>query len=89
MVEKAKALWAEWIPGWFPIFLAIIGAAFWIGQQQQNIIDRLSAVEMQVKAIQEYLRTSHAKGAPEPPISGVVYPQAESQDAGSSTPAHY
>ena len=82
MVDKIKEFWHDQIPGWFPIFVAIIGAAFWIGQQQQNITDRLSNLEKQVMAIQDYLRNEHGpKGlAVPPPISQLRTPQLEAHE---------
>lgn len=71
MVDKIKEFWHDQIPGWFPIIVAIIGAAFWIGQQQQSISDRLAAVEKQVVAIQDYLRNDHNKRSELPPVSSV------------------
>jgi hypothetical protein len=76
MVEKARALWHEWIPGWFPIASAILVASFWLGQQQQRIIDRLDAQDRQIQAIQEYLRQTHGqKNEAEPPIPGISFNQ--------------
>ena len=84
MVDKIKEFWHDQVPGWLPIFVAIVGAAFWIGQQQQNITDRLSNVEKQIIAIQEYLRTSHEKTGYLGPSSGLQLPQ-EPQDAALPT----
>ena len=72
MVDTIKEFWHDQIPGWFPVLIAIVGAAFWIGQQQQHISDRLDSVEKQIQAMQEYLRTSHAKTDDGlPPVSSV------------------
>lgn len=76
MGDKIREFWHDQIPGWFPIMVAIISAAFWIGQQQQHISDRLDSLEVQVKAIQEYIRTSHSR-SDAPPLSQ-VQPQQES-----------
>ena len=69
MVEKAKAFWHDQIPAWLPIFLAILSGAFYVGQQQQSVMDRLGNLEKQVMAIQDYLRTTHA-----PPQSFLTAP---------------
>ena len=60
MVERAKA-WFEWMPGWIPVCITIFGGALWVGQYTQSINDRLNALEEQVKQIQQYMRTQHAK----------------------------
>ena len=38
-------------------------------------MDRLSNLEKQVMAIQDYLRTNHTKNDPAPPISALQLPQ--------------
>ena len=75
MVEKIKTFWLHYIPVWIPIAISILGAAFYLGQQQQSVMDRLGNLEKQVIAIQDYLRTSHAKSNDEPPISALQSPQ--------------
>jgi len=60
MVEKAKSWFQGW-PPWVPICFTILGAAVWVGQYTQSINDRLKSLEEQVKQIQEYMRTTHAK----------------------------
>jgi hypothetical protein len=62
MVEKAKNLWYEWIPGWLPIVLALL----WIAMQYQKIEDRLDVQEDQIKEMQEYMRNQHQMGHPTP-----------------------
>jgi hypothetical protein len=81
MVDKIKEFWHDQIPGWLPIFLAIVSAAFWIGSKQQSIDDRLNSVEVQIRAIQEYLRTNHEKAGYLGPTSGLQLPQ-EPESAG-------
>ena len=76
MVEKARALWHEWIPSWVPIASAILVASFWLGQQQQRIIDRLDQQDRQIQAIQEYLRQTHEqKNDSYPVIPGITMNQ--------------
>ena len=82
MVERAKALWHEWIPGWFPIASAILVGTFWLGQQQQRIIDRLDSQDKQIQAIQQYLRENHGnKNYPEASIPGITMNRNSSQYA--------
>jgi hypothetical protein len=82
MVERTKALWHEWIPGWFPIASAILAASFWLGQQQQRIIDRLDSQDKQIQAIQQYLRENHGKqNYPEASIPGITMNRNSSQYA--------
>jgi len=83
MVDKIKDFWHDQIPGWFPVFLAIIGCAFWIGQAQQSINDRLKNLEVQVMAIQDYLRSDHKKSEVEPPLPGISSNNNAPQDAGA------
>lgn len=86
MVEKIKNFWHDQIPVWLPIAVSILGAAFYVGQQQQSIVDRLTNLEKQVIAIQDYLRTNHTKNDPPPPISALQLPQ---EDAGGLPAVHY
>lgn len=60
MVEKVKR-WFEIMPGWVPICITILSATMWLGRYSQSIEDRVKAMEEQIKAIQEYLRTHHTK----------------------------
>ena len=87
MVEKIKNFWHDQIPVWLPIALSILGAAFYVGQQQQSVMDRLKTLETQVQAIQEYLRNPHAKNNGFPPISELQLPQQ--QDAGGAGHVHF
>ena len=59
MGDKIKEFWHDQIPGWFPIVLAVVSAAFWIGQQQQSINDRLRSLEIQMESMQSYMRNQH------------------------------
>ena len=77
MVEKIKNFWHDQIPAWLPIVFAIFGGVFWLGQQQQMVMDRLTNLEKQVMAIQDYLRTSHAKTDQLPPLSALQLPQTQ------------
>jgi hypothetical protein len=81
MGDKIKEFWHDQIPGWFPILVAIIGAAFWIGQQQQSINDRLRTLEIQFQAMQDYIRTEHKTRAEAPPIAANTVPQDASVGA--------
>jgi len=84
VVDKIKEFWHDQIPGWLPIFLAVLSAAFWIGQKQQNIEDRLVNLEKQVMAIQNYLRSDHGpKGFVSPPPISELQSQ---QQAGADHP---
>jgi hypothetical protein len=75
MVEKIRSFWHDQIPAWVPIALTILGAAFWLGQQQQSIADRLHSLEIQMQDVQNYLR-SHSTGRDGgPPISANVPPE--------------
>jgi hypothetical protein len=44
MVEKARAFWYTWIPGWLPIVCALI----YIGMQYQRNNDHLDASDKQI-----------------------------------------
>lgn len=77
VVEKAKKLWYEWVPGWLPIVLALS----WVAMQYQRNNDRLDTLEHQVKDMQEYLRTEHAKSYVLPPESMLESPH-QRDDAG-------
>ena len=57
LVEQAKELWYRWIPGWLPLFLAIL----WVGMQYQRMNDRLDALEKQMVALQENQRQHQEK----------------------------
>lgn len=63
MTEKVKS-WFEWIPGWIPICFTLILGAMWVGKYTQSIDDRLSALEKQMVAIQEYIRSGHQTELP-------------------------
>ncbi len=81
MMDRARPRWYEIIPGWVPICFSILAAAIYAGQWTQSINDRLTNLEKEVQAIQEYIRTDH-KGSNElPPISAV-----QSQQDAISTP---
>lgn len=86
MADKIREFWYQWIPGWLPVVVAIVSAAFWVGQQQQSVIDRLKSVEEQVKAIQDYLRNDHQKGYLGPSSGLQLHPSPE--DAGGPA-IHY
>jgi hypothetical protein len=79
MVERTKELWHTWIPAWLPICSCILGGAFYVGQYTQGINDRLSSVEQQIKAIQDYMRNDHMKSLYRQPSPGVQYPQQDPQ----------
>ncbi len=85
MVEKLKSFWHDQIPQWIPLGIAILGGVFWVGQQQQSIIDRLGDVESQVKAIQDYLRHDHDKSYSNQLPPGVSLNQESPQDAATQT----
>jgi hypothetical protein len=59
MVERAKELWYQWIPGWLPVCVCILSGAIWVGRYTQGIDDRLKSLEEQVKAIQQYISSDH------------------------------
>jgi hypothetical protein len=84
MGDKIKEFWHDQIPGWLPIFVAIVTAAFWVGQQQAHIVDRLDAVESQIKAIQDYMRNDHNKSYANPPISANAMPSQQDAIAGQT-----
>ena len=63
VVEKAKALWQEWVPGWLPIVLALC----WVGMQYQRVNDRLDSLEKQMQDLQQYQRSEHRKTQYNPP----------------------
>ena len=48
MVEKIKNFWHDQIPLWLPIAISILGGAFYVGQLQQSVMDRLGNLEKQV-----------------------------------------
>ena len=81
MVQQLKARWFEWIPGWLPICATICFGAWWVGQYTQSINDRLSALEKQVMAIQDYIRTQHSSTYVLPPE---LSPSQPVQDAAAS-----
>lgn len=83
MVEQVRQFWHDQIPGWFPIASSIVLAAFWLGQQQQRILDRLDQQDKQIQAIQEYLKSSHPKDAYSSPL--VMNAPPSTQDAGLPT----
>jgi len=89
MVEKIREFWHDQIPMWVPIILTIVGTAFWLGQQQQSIIDRLTNVEKQVQHMQDYLYQHHDKTSSDSLIPGVSSFQAPPQVAGGDGNAHY
>jgi hypothetical protein len=80
VVDKVKALWYEWIPGWLPIVLALC----WMAMQYQHVNDRLDSLEKQMIDMQDYIRHEHQKTRAEPPDSELQLPQARPQDAGNS-----
>ena len=82
MVEKVKAIWYQWIPGWLPIVLALC----WIAMQYQRNNDRLDALEHQMKDVQEYLRTNHDKSGYMGPQSGVQSGQQPPEVGGGAWP---
>lgn len=59
VVERAKELWYQWIPGWLPVCSCIIVGAWWVGQYTQSINDRLKALEEQMKQVQQYISHDH------------------------------
>lgn len=79
-MDAAKR-WFEWMPGWLPITGSILVAAFVVGQYTQSISDRLTILEKEVKAIQEYIY-EHPRSANEPPpISDNMPPQVSGGDS--------
>ncbi len=75
VVEKAQELWYKWVPGWLPVFLALL----WIAMQYQRIEDRLDIQDAQIKAIQEYLRSDHQKTSSSPFDPGISFNRQQPQ----------
>jgi len=80
-VSKEVRSWYEWLPGWVPICVSIFGASLWVGQYTQSINDRLKNVEIQVNAIEEYLKMHPAQGHTigDVPFQGVPLTQLQEE----------
>jgi hypothetical protein len=78
MVEKVREQWYRWVPGWLPVVIALFGLCMYL----QRLSDKVDVLESQMKDVQQYLQTHHAKNDDGEYIPGVsLMQQAPPQDA--------
>ena len=75
MVEKLKATWYEWIPGWLPVCLCILSACWWVSSTVTGMQRDIQSLQKQVESIEDYLRHNHERTGYLGPNSGLQLPE--------------
>jgi hypothetical protein len=73
---KGTQRWYNWIPGWVPIVVTILGSAFYLGERVQAVQDLLDKDGDRLTAIEVWVRNHSRVDAP--PLS-VVAPAQDAQ----------
>jgi hypothetical protein len=75
LVERAKELWYQWIPGWLPVVLAILSATWWVSATVTGMQRDVKSLQKQVEDIEDYLRHQHSKNYSQNPEPDLESPQ--------------